>query len=126
MRAKFKCKEVDEFESSEAVCLEVVNGDTKDGSRDFIDITSSGEIKILVDNPESMGFFIPGEEYYLDFSKVEKAETETTTTTADDAAEDSQEDEEADTAADTDTSETDAGTSEDSADADEEEQEDDD
>lgn len=125
MRAKFECKEVEEFEGSEEVYLEVVCGDTAE-NQDFNEATPSGELKMAIDNPEAMGFFIPGEEYYLDFSKVEKAETETTNVTADDTAEDPQEDEEDDTAADTNSPETDTETSEDDEESDEEEEDDND
>jgi hypothetical protein len=38
----------------------------------FSQATPSGHVKMMIDNPEAKGFFVPGKDYFLDFSEVQQ------------------------------------------------------
>lgn len=46
---------------------------TCEENKTFSLYTPSASIKILVNNPEAVDFFEPGEEYLIEFKKAEKA-----------------------------------------------------
>ena len=74
IRAKFSCWDVKRDMYGEHVHLEAVYGtDDKDNEENnqFSEATPSGTLTMQISNPSAMGFFEPGNEYYLDFSKAE-------------------------------------------------------
>lgn len=70
-RAKFQCYEIKTDEGGSNVMLRTVYS-TKLGTEDnrFTKMTPSGTIEMRVDNPEAAVQFVPGKQYYVDFSEV--------------------------------------------------------
>ncbi len=68
MRAKFTVVSVERnWHGSEKVILSAVySADENSENRAFWTATPSGKLEMVIDNPEVMGRFEPGEEYYLD------------------------------------------------------------
>lgn len=70
--AKFKVGSVTDYgNKNEGVALSPVIGGS-DENKSFSLYTPSGKIEMHINNPEACGFFIPGEEYYVEFKKAEK------------------------------------------------------
>jgi len=69
-RAKFKCTEVTQLEVGERIKLEPVTSGSKE-NESFFKWTPYGQIMIGTINPDIK--FIPGSEYYVDFTEIEKA-----------------------------------------------------
>lgn len=72
VRAKFHCNSIEQYQYGTRAKLTAVYG--KEGeNHDFAKATPSGSVEISIDHdvPAST-FFKPGEEYFLDFTKVEK------------------------------------------------------
>lgn len=71
-KTKFKCTQVSLFEHGEVIGFEI----TTHGAKENKSITSgaaSGEAKLRIDaNCAAAGFFMPGEEYFFEFSKAPK------------------------------------------------------
>jgi hypothetical protein len=70
VRAKFQCSQVTKTAwGAEMVELGAVTakaGEIENAS--FSKATPNGQLKMQIDNPAVQGFFIPGAEYYLDFT----------------------------------------------------------
>ena len=72
MRAKFKCDSVmNYFGASEATLSAVTNDDDKE-NQEFNEFTPSGTLTIHIDKKGAMNYFVPGKEYYLDFTEAEE------------------------------------------------------
>lgn len=72
LRAKFIVDEVvDVNEHQTDVKLRAVQSDENSENQDFNKYTPSGELTMMVDNPDAKGFFVQGKEFYLDFTSVE-------------------------------------------------------
>jgi hypothetical protein len=76
MRAKFKVTKLEDFGSGQQLCMNPVcadkfgpNGESEDN--DFARYTPNGELTMTITNPDLFGKLIPGEKYYLDFTKAE-------------------------------------------------------
>ena len=67
VRAKFKCVQVTQTESGDRVQLAPVVGESPE-NKDFFKWTPSGQIEMGIMNPEASKQFIPGKEYYVDFT----------------------------------------------------------
>lgn len=67
VRAKFRCNSVEDFGTNKQAKFSAVYSKTGENA-DFAKATTFGEMKMNIDSgvPASE-FFIPGEEYYLDF-----------------------------------------------------------
>jgi hypothetical protein len=71
MRAKFKCDSVTKYQGDhEEVDLTTQYSDTKEDN-EFSQATPSGSLKMMIDNPKAKGYFVPGKDYYLDFTPAE-------------------------------------------------------
>ena len=70
MRAMFTCLAVTNYRDGKEAVLTAVTGGTEE-KRDFNKYTPAGEIKIMYDTEEASDFFIPGKDYYIDFSIAE-------------------------------------------------------
>jgi hypothetical protein len=68
VRAKFVCTK---REWPGGVELKpVYSDDPEHENKKFWDATPSGELKMYINNPQAIGFFEVGHEYYLDFTKA--------------------------------------------------------
>jgi hypothetical protein len=72
VRAKFKVDETSKNVYNEKVILSPVVSGSKE-NEDFFKTTPSGKIEMFVKNPEAMKQFVPGAEFYVDFSPVDTA-----------------------------------------------------
>lgn len=78
MRAKLKVSKVTVMEGSEILHFTAVyksEGYPEDGSDEnntFAKWTPSADLHMVVTNPELLGRFNIGDEYYVDFSKAQK------------------------------------------------------
>jgi hypothetical protein len=71
VKAKFSCNSVEEFQTSKEAKLTAIYG-TEGENADFTNSTPSGNIVINIDKSASASnFFIPGQDYYLEFSKAQ-------------------------------------------------------
>ncbi len=76
MRAKVYCKQVTKHMHGEEVTFVPVCGkqgtDNVDEDNTYSKYTPSGEIKLMITNPELLGKFIPDHKscYYVDFTPV--------------------------------------------------------
>jgi len=70
--AKFKVGSVTDFANSnhEVKLSPVISG--SDENKSFSQYTPSGDIRMMINNPDAIGFFVAGEEYYVEFKKAEK------------------------------------------------------
>jgi hypothetical protein len=69
-RAKFRCEEVTKIRGPrERVQLSAVTGSGGE-DWDFAQATPEGQVMLLIDNEDMLGFFEPGEKYYADFTKA--------------------------------------------------------
>lgn len=79
MRAKMKINHVDRrYEGQETlyfypVCASQYPADGSDENNTYAKFSPSGMLSLTVANPVLLGKFNAGEEYYLDFSKAQKA-----------------------------------------------------
>jgi hypothetical protein len=70
-RAKFVCNSVQHFEHGEDdVNLSVTLNACTSEHDDFSKYTPCGTLSIGITNPALKDFFVPGERYFLDISKV--------------------------------------------------------
>lgn len=78
-RAKFQCQRIEEvryagFKQNKVILTPVVpqnsTGNTEDKS--FWEATPSGEISLVTNKEAATTMFIPGNQYYVDFSEVEQ------------------------------------------------------
>jgi hypothetical protein len=70
VRSKFKCESVNINEHSKVASLRAVYG-TEGENADFTKFTPAGYVQIDINNDApAYDFFVPGKEYYLDFSLV--------------------------------------------------------
>jgi hypothetical protein len=75
MRAKMQVQSVEQFNGSEklnfsAVCGKApfgANGESEDNT--FARYTPSGSLSLVVNNPDLLGKFKPGQKFYLDFTE---------------------------------------------------------
>ena len=77
VQAKFKVDSATKYENDRGdVCLSTVICDTTTLEEDesFFKYNSAGSIQITIDNPEVMKHFIPGQEFYVDFTPVIKSD----------------------------------------------------
>lgn len=74
-RAKFRCNVVEDYGLSKKVKLNVVYEGSlgaNDENKRFTKATPSGEIWLTIDNPAASVQFVPGDEYYVDFTPAPK------------------------------------------------------
>lgn len=77
MRAMFQCSNLEEFKNQdgeivqETISMTAVIADDNPEHNQFSEATPSGELVMMVSNPEAFGFFECGKDYYLDFSPAE-------------------------------------------------------
>ncbi len=69
-RAKFKCTEVAATENGSKVRFSVVSGGSPENDV-FFKWTPFGTIDIGIVNPDTVEQFIPGQTYYVDFTKAD-------------------------------------------------------
>jgi len=69
-RAKFKCEEVTLTTTGGVIKLLPVTTGNPENEK-FFKWTPHGEIKIGTINPEVVKDFVPGKEYYVDFTQAE-------------------------------------------------------
>lgn len=69
--AKFKVGSVTDFGNNnhEVKMTPVIGGSEENKS--FSMYTPSGDVRLLINNPDTIGFFEAGKEYYLEFKKSE-------------------------------------------------------
>jgi hypothetical protein len=71
VRAKFTCNSIRYYAYGEReLCFDAVYDDGTPENQRFSKATPSGTLTITVDNPSAAAFFIPGKQYYLDFTAV--------------------------------------------------------
>lgn len=70
VRAKFKCIEKHLKEDGENIILQPVYGDSPE-NKDFFKYTPGGKIELFTINKSASDAFIPGKEYYVDFTLAE-------------------------------------------------------
>lgn len=73
VRAKFVCEKAEEGQ----ITLRAVTEGSEENEK-FFSFTPSGQISIGTVNEAAAAEFIPGEEYYVDFTKAEKPSEEQT------------------------------------------------
>ncbi|HEY7181115.1 MAG TPA: hypothetical protein VIC84_06840 [Blastocatellia bacterium] len=76
VRAKFHVRSVEDFGQSKIVRFYPVADDDIPENQRYHQYTPSGSLEMTINNPPAAEFFKPGQDYYLDFTPVEKpAET---------------------------------------------------
>jgi len=71
VRAKFICQSIKVYAyGGREMRLVTVYDDVTPENQRFSKNTPSGTLTITVDNPSAAAFFIPGKQYYLDFTAV--------------------------------------------------------
>lgn len=76
VRAKFRVSVIEDYGTSKKIKLNVVYEGSlgpNDENKRFTKATPNGEIWMTVDNPYAADQFAPGDEWYVDFTKAEKA-----------------------------------------------------
>lgn len=74
-RAKFSCESMEVFVGTyRNYRFRAINDDSTEENRKFTKYTPAGQLQISVDNPSIS--FVPGKEYYLDFTPVDEEEEE--------------------------------------------------
>uniref|UniRef100_A0A6M3XY68 Uncharacterized protein n=1 Tax=viral metagenome TaxID=1070528 RepID=A0A6M3XY68_9ZZZZ len=68
LRAKFKCTEVTTTEDGKIISMTPVTGGSKENEK-FFSCTPFGSLEMGIMNPAINDEFVPGEEYFLDFSR---------------------------------------------------------
>lgn len=69
--AKFKVGSVEDHGNNNIwVKMSPVTGEGSEENKSFSKYTPGGDVKLFVTNPEVIGFFKPGNDYYLEFKKV--------------------------------------------------------
>lgn len=75
VRAKFRVSSIEDFGYNRQIKLGAVYegplGDNEENKR-FTKATPSGELRMTVDNPYAYEQFQIGDEWYMDFTKVDK------------------------------------------------------
>lgn len=69
IRAKFKCSTIEVFEGGETVKLNAVS-DKEGTNATWSKWTPSGSLTMTINNPDALGRFTPGKEYFLDFTEA--------------------------------------------------------
>lgn len=68
IRAKVRCESVTSLpNSTQLVNLRAVHGDCEE-NRSFSQFTPALETNMTINNPDAIGAFEPGKEYFLDFT----------------------------------------------------------
>lgn len=70
MRAKLLCQSVEETTANKTAKLTAVCDGCKE-NQEFNEYTPFAELTIMIDKKGAMDYFIPGMEYYLDFTPAE-------------------------------------------------------
>ena len=70
IRAKIWVNSVKDQNGSEVVNFDAVCGGGSEENKSFSMATPSLQLEMMIDNPDAMGKFKEGEEYYLDFTKA--------------------------------------------------------
>lgn len=70
VRAKFRCETITQNVAGAEVYLVPVASGSKE-NEDFFRYTPSGSLKMATVNQEAAKQFIPGKDYYIDFTLVE-------------------------------------------------------
>ena len=70
VRAKFVCNEVTQTVDGGKVKLIPVTG-TSEENKTFFKYTPFGHLEMGTINPEVMAQFVPGKQYYIDFTEAE-------------------------------------------------------
>lgn len=75
VRAKFVVSKVEFYSenSRQIVMKPVYSQDPNHENKSFWDATPSGELTMTINNRRAAEFFIPGQEYYIDFSHPARA-----------------------------------------------------
>ncbi|UYD38972.1 hypothetical protein [Tolypothrix sp. PCC 7601] len=71
MRAKFIIESVNHHLDKSVSIKSRPVLDGSEENKSFSKYTPYGNLEMKIDNPNAVDFFIPGAEYYLDFTKVE-------------------------------------------------------
>lgn len=74
LRAKFHCDELVINQAYRTAKLSAVQSDKKQSNQDFNKYTPAGTIEMMTDKKLVEDFFIPGEDYYVDYTMVPKEE----------------------------------------------------
>lgn len=69
VRAKFKCDSVKSFVGGKEVVFSPVTTGSEE-NKEFWQYTPAGELKMQISNLPAAEMFVPGEEYYLDFTSA--------------------------------------------------------
>lgn len=69
-RCKFSCVSVEHFEGSRQVKLSALYSNNRPEDNQFSSATPSGQLSMVLTNPETLDFFKPGKAYFLDISEV--------------------------------------------------------
>jgi len=72
VRAKFKCTAVKATEDGNIISMVPVTGGSKE-NESFFNYTPFGELEMGIMNPAIKDEFLPGKEYYVDFSPAQQA-----------------------------------------------------
>lgn len=75
--AKFKVGSVTNFGNNNhqvAMSPVIASSNDTDENKSFSKYTPSGKIEMHISNPECIGFFEAGDEYYVEFKKAPKKE----------------------------------------------------
>ena len=70
--AKFKCNQVNRFVGGETAVLNPVTSGSSE-NKSFSMYTPSGEFTLTITNPDALGYFTPGLEYYVNIAEAVNA-----------------------------------------------------
>jgi hypothetical protein len=74
IRAKMKCTSITKQGDHENVHLMAVTDDTEE-NKTWSKWTPNGSASLSISNPDAQGQFLPGTEYFIDFTAVPAPET---------------------------------------------------
>lgn len=69
IQAKFICTQINKTKTSEEAHLRPVYGDSE-ANKSFSQYTPSGKLELMITNPDALGKFVPGKEYFLNISEA--------------------------------------------------------
>lgn len=75
IRSKFYTTHVEKFNTGEFVNLSAVVSGSEE-NKSFSEATPSGNLAMSITNPDALGFFEEGKEYYLDITPAVPQEAE--------------------------------------------------
>lgn len=72
VRAKFVCTEAKSTNQgkTETVSLTAVTGEGGEENKSFSEATPTADVKMHISNPDAVGYFQEGQEYYAEFSRA--------------------------------------------------------